>query len=174
MRIELYDQMFDEKERPLCQFDAFSITTFRYESGVAALRIINDRGEIIVLPFQGQQIWRANFDGRDLTMRSMFDEPVFTRNYLENYGAFMIHCGITGLGAPGPNDNHQLHGELPNAPFNSAWLELDPDKLSTKVGGTYQHIVAFSSNSLANLSFVELCSTSYIDFFSVWLVLVSS
>ena len=96
MRIELYDQMFNEKERSLCQFDAFSITTFRYNSGVAALRIINARGEIIVLPFQGQQIWRANFDGRDLTMRSMFDEPVSTRDYLENYGAFMIHCGITG------------------------------------------------------------------------------
>ena len=69
MRIELFDQMFNEKERPLCQFDAFSITTFRYNSGVAALRIINARGEIIVLPFQGQQIWRANFDGRELTMR---------------------------------------------------------------------------------------------------------
>ena len=91
--------MFNEKERPLCQFDAFSITTFRYKSGVAALRIINARGEIIVLPFQGQQVWRANFDGRELTMRSMFDEPVSTREYLENYGAFMIHCGITGLGA---------------------------------------------------------------------------
>ena len=62
MRIELYDLMFNEKERLLCQFDAFSITTFRFESGVAALRIINARGEIIVLPFQGQQIWRANFD----------------------------------------------------------------------------------------------------------------
>ena len=35
---------------------------------MAALRIINARGEIIVLPFQGQQIWRANFDGRDLTL----------------------------------------------------------------------------------------------------------
>ena len=70
MRIELYDQMFNEKERILCQFDTFSITTFRYESGVAALRIINARGEIIVLPFQGQQVWRAKFDGRELTMRS--------------------------------------------------------------------------------------------------------
>ena len=163
MRIELYDQMFDEKERPLCQFDAFSITTFRYESGVAALRIINARGEIIVLPFQGQQIWRVNFDGRDLTMRSMFDEPVFTRNYLENYGAFMIHCGITGLGAPGSNDNHQLHGELPNAPFNSAWLEFDPDKRSTKVGGTYQHIVAFSTNYLATVETAMKAESALLD-----------
>ena len=163
MRIELYDPMFSEKERPLCQFDAFSITTFRYDSGVAALRIINARGEIIVLPFQGQQIWRAGFDGRDLTMRSMFDEPVFTRDYLENYGAFMIHCGITGLGAPGPKDNHRLHGELPNAPFNSAWLELDPDERSIKIAGTFQHIVAFSTNYLATVETVMKAESALLD-----------
>ena len=163
MRIERYDQMFNEQERPLCQFDAFSIKTFRYKSGVAALRIINARGEIIVLPFQGQQVWRAKFDGRELTMRSMFDEPVSTREYLENYGAFMIHCGITGLGAPGPEDNHSLHGELPNAPFNSAWLELDSDKRSTKVGGTYQHTVAFSTNYLATIETALKAESALLD-----------
>lgn len=163
MRIDLYDSMFKEKERPLCKFDAFSVTTFRYDSGVAALRIVNVRGEIIVLPFQGQQIWRAGFDGRELTMRSMFDEPVFTRDYLENYGAFMIHCGITGLGAPGPKDNHRLHGELPNAPFNSAWLELDPDERSIKVAGTYQHIVAFSTNYLATVGTVMTAESALLD-----------
>lgn len=164
MRIELYDQMFNEKERTLCQFDTFSIMTFRYESGVAALRIINARGEIIVLPFQGQQVWRAKFDGRELTMRSMFDEPISTREYLENYGAFMIHCGITGLGAPGPDDNHRLHGELPNAPFNSAWLELDPDQRSAKVGGNYQHIVAFSTNYLATIETSLQAESALLDF----------
>ena len=163
MRIELYDQMFNEIERTLCQFDTFSITTFRYESGVAALRIINARGEIIVLPFQGQQVWRAKFDGRELTMRSMFDEPISTREYLENYGAFMIHCGITGLGAPGPDDNHRLHGELPNAPFNSAWLELDPDQRSAKVGGNYQHIVAFSTNYLATIETALQAESALLD-----------
>ena len=164
MRIELYDQMFNEKERTLCQFDTFSIMTFRYESGVAALRIINARGEIIVLPFQGQQVWRAKFDGRELTMRSMFDEPISTREYLENYGAFMIHCGITGLGAPGPDDNHRLHGELPNAPFSSAWLEFDPDQRSAKVGGNYQHIVAFSTNYLATIETSLQAESALLDF----------
>ena len=148
-RIDLYRSNFDEKERQLACMGSFTVSTFRYASGIEAIRITNARGEIIVLPFKGQQIWRASFDGRELTMRSMFDEPISTREYLENYGAFMIHCGITGLGAPGPEDNHSLHGELPNAPFNSAWLELDPDKRSAKVGGTYQHTVAFSTNYLA-------------------------
>lgn len=163
MRIDLHGAMFSEKERPLCQFDAITITTFRYDSGVAALRVKNDRGEIIMLPFQGQQIWRAGFDGRDLTMRSMFDVPVETRTYLETYGAFMIHCGITGLGAPGPQDSHPLHGELPNAPFQSAWLEIDPDTSSVTVAGTYQHIVAFSTNYLATVETTLTADSALID-----------
>ena len=151
MRIELHNSMFGEKERPLCQFGVFSISTFRFDSGVAGLRITNDRGEIVVLPFQGQQIWRAGFDGRDLTMRSMFEEPVETRIYLENYGAFMIHCGITGLGAPGPTDNHPLHGELPNAPMKTAWLEVDHSAQQVTIAGCYQHTVAFLTNYEATI-----------------------
>lgn len=163
MRIELFGSMFSETERPLCQFNEFSVSTFRYKSGVAALRIKNARGEIIVLPFQGQQIWRAGFDGRDLTMRSMFDEPIETRIYLENYGAFLIHCGITGLGAPGPEDSHPLHGELPNAPFKSAWLEVGPDWRSVKVAGTYQHTVAFSTNYEATVETTLAAEAALID-----------
>ena len=151
MRIDLHSAMFGEKERPLCQSDAFAISTFRFESGVAALRIKNARGEAIMLPFQGQQIWRAGFDGRELTMRSMFEEPRPTQVYLETYGGFLIHCGITGLGAPGPEDGHVLHGELPNAPFQSAWLDVDEASGRVTVAGSYQHTVAFSTNYLATV-----------------------
>lgn len=149
MRFELYASMFGEKERPLFTSGELSISTFRFDSGVAAVRAKNARGEIIVLPFQGQQVWRASFDGRDLTMRSMFDQPRETRVYLETYGGFMIHCGITGLGAPGPEDTHVLHGELPNAPFESAWLEIGENSLT--VAGSYQHTVAFSTNYRATV-----------------------
>ncbi|MEM9584271.1 MAG: DUF4432 family protein [Pseudomonadota bacterium] len=163
MRIELYDAMFGDKERPLCQLDEFAISTFRYDSGVAALRVKNARGEIIMLPFQGQQIWRAGFDGRDLTMRSMFDEPRPTQAYLETYGGFLIHCGITGLGAPGPDDTHVLHGELPNAPFQSAWLEIDTASHSVKVAGSYQHIVAFTTNYRATVETSLTAGAALID-----------
>lgn len=163
MRIELFGPMFGEKERPLFQFKEFAVTTFRYESGVAGLRVTNGRGEIVMLPFQGQQIWRAGFDGRDLTMRSMFDQPIETRTYLETYGGFLIHCGITGLGAPGPEDSHPLHGELPNAPFGTAWLEIDPDRQSLTVAGTYQHTVAFSTNYLATVETTLTAGTALID-----------
>ena len=148
-RIELHRAGFDDKERLLCEMGELRVSTFRYDSGIEALRVRNARGEIIVLPFKGQQIWRAIFDGRDLTMKSMFDEPVDTMVYLETYGAFLIHCGLTGLGAPGPEDSHPLHGELPNAPFQTAWIELDEDRQMVTVGGSYRHTVAFSTNYLA-------------------------
>ncbi len=163
MRIELYRSMFNETERPLCEFDEILVSTFLFESEVAGLRVRNARGEIIMLPFQGQQIWRASFDGRDLTMLSMFDEPKETQNYLENYGSFLIHCGIMGLGAPGPEDSHPLHGELPNAPFQHAWLEIDPEVRSVTVAGTYQHTVAFSVNYLATIETTLTAGSALID-----------
>lgn len=155
--------MFGEAERPLCRSDAFTVSTFRFESGVAGLRVANDRGEIVVLPFQGQQIWRARFDGRELTMRSMFDEPVETRAYLETYGGFLIHCGLAGLGAPGPDDTHPLHGELPNAPFGAAWLDFDRVAGRLTVGGAYRHTVAFSTNYRATVKTTLAAGSALID-----------
>ena len=149
VRIALHRSSFEDRERRLLEVGEFTVSAFRYDSGIEALRVGNARGEIIVLPFKGQQIWRAGFDGRDLTMRSMFDEPVDTQAYLETYGAFMIHCGLAGLGAPGPDDTHPLHGELPNAPFQKAWLEINEGGGTVTVGGSYQHTVAFSTNYLA-------------------------
>jgi hypothetical protein len=149
MRITLYPDMFRENERVLYTHGALKVATFRFESGVAGLRVQNSRGEITMLPFQGQQIWRAFFDGRELTMRSMFDQPKDTRSYLETYGGFLIHCGLAGLGAPGPDDTHPLHGELPNAPFQSAWLDVDVGAVT--VGGSYQHTLAFSTNYRATI-----------------------
>jgi hypothetical protein len=152
IRIELFKPSFGEKERLLCTMGAISVFSFRYRSGVEALRVKNARGEIIVLPFKGQQIWRAAFDGRDLTMKSMFDEPVETTDYLKTYGGFLIHCGLTGLGAPGPTDQHPLHGELPNAPFQDAWLELDAARQEITICGAYRYTVAFATNYRATTS----------------------
>jgi hypothetical protein len=108
-------------------------------------------GEAVILPWQGQQIWSARFHGRELTMKSMFEEPVPTRTYLETYGAFLLHCGATAMGVPGPEDTHPLHGELPNAPYREAFLEVAEDTrgLYLAVGGTYRHTVAFSANYTA-------------------------
>jgi len=162
-RIDLYRSCFGDRERQLARMGAFTVSTFRYDSGIEALRICNSRGEIIVLPFKGQQIWRAAFDGRELTMKSMFDEPVDTQVYLETYGAFMIHCGLTGVGDPGPADSHPLHGELPNARFQAAWLEFDEAGERLTVGGSYHHTVAFSTNYLATARIGMGAGSSLLD-----------
>lgn len=153
VRVDLYESMFGEKEKTLLTLGSFHISTFRYASGIAALRVRNARGELIILPFKGHQIWRCGFDGRDLTMKSMFDEPVDTRHYLETYGAFFIHCGLTGMGAPGPQDRHPLHGELPNAPFQNAWIECNEKAGTISLGASYHHTVAFTVNYRATSTY---------------------
>ncbi|SDO43350.1 protein of unknown function [Aureimonas jatrophae] len=145
IRIDLTEAMFGETERRLCAFEGISVTTFRYASGVAGLRIGTRRGEVVILPFRGQQIWRARFDGREFAMRSMFDEPARSTTYLETYGAFLIHCGLTGIGAPEAGDSHPLHGELPSAPFEDAWLDLDEAAGRVTLGGVFRYAVAFST-----------------------------
>lgn len=149
IRIELGKDQFSAQEADIVSNDLFRVSAFRYKSGVAALRLKTQKADLIILPYKGQQIWRAEFGGRDLTMGSMFSEPVDTQVYLQTYGAFFIHCGLTGLGAPGPKDTHPLHGELPNASFQNAWLEIDEGTGTLSVCGTYQHTIAFSCNYLA-------------------------
>jgi Domain of unknown function (DUF4432) len=163
VRIDLASVHFGEKERVLAQAAGFSISAFRYDSGIAALRVKNRRGEIIVLPFKGHQIWRCAFDGRDLTMKSMFEEPVDNVPYLETYGAFFIHCGATAIGAPGPGDRHGLHGELPNAPYQKGWIELDEARGTCAVTGTYEYTVAFSCHYLATSSHVMEANSTLLD-----------
>ena len=162
-RIELYRSSFDDTERLIVEAGELAVSTFKYTTGIEALRVKNSRGEIIVLPFKGQQIWRAHFDGRNLTMKSMFDEPVNTSVYLETYGAFMIHCGLTGLGAPGPEDDHHLHGEIPNAPYQKAWLEIDGEAHHITIGGSYKHTVAFSTNYLATARISMASGSALLD-----------
>jgi hypothetical protein len=149
--LHLQPSMFSERERLLLESGAFRASGFRYDSGVCALRISNDRGELVMLPFQGQQIWSAHFDDRELTMKSMFDEPRNTRTYLETYGGFLLHCGATAMGVPGPSDTHPLHGDLPNAPYQKASLVIDEDEQGSYLAltGKYQHTVAFNYNYTA-------------------------
>jgi hypothetical protein len=60
-------------------------------------------------------------------MKSFFDEPQATTDYLRTYGAFLLHCGISAMGGPSAADTHPLHGEIPNAHFQSAHLVLGED-----------------------------------------------
>jgi hypothetical protein len=149
--IHLSPDQFNEKEHILVEHGAMTASAFRFDSGVAALRLRNELGELVLLPFQGQQVWSASFRGRNITMKSMFDAPRATRTYLENYGGFNLHCGFTAMGVPAAGDTHPLHGELPNAPYNDAWVMIGADERGEYIalGGEYQHTIAFSYNYLA-------------------------
>lgn len=147
----LTPDFFTEREKTLVESRRLSATAFRFDSGVCGLRLKNEMGELIMLPFQGQQIWSAEFSGRGLTMKSMFSEPRPTREYLETYGGFLLHCGATAMGVPSEDDTHPLHGELPNAAYQKAYLVLSEDEGGAYIGlgGTYQHTVAFNHNYMA-------------------------
>ena len=124
----------------------FSASTSCSDEGVIILHLKSDRVELKVLPFQGQQIWSASIDGRELTMKSLVNIPVHTKDYLRNYGAFFVHCGATAIG-PSPLDNHPIHGELPNASYNKAWLATGQDEdgnAFVELHGRYFHQVAMT------------------------------
>ena len=123
------------------------------QEDIHLLHVKSDRIQLVVLPFQGQQIWRAKIDGRDLTMKSLVTRPVLTADYLRNYGAFLVHCGATAMGGPSEKDNHPIHGELPNAPYNNAWIEVGADsegKPFVEIHGEYFHEVAMTGSYLAH------------------------
>jgi len=145
IRIDLEPAFCGETERPLVRNDDFRVSTFRFRSGVCALRLHNASGELVVLPWQGQQIWSARIHGRDLGMLSTVKEPQPTREFLPTYGGFFLHCGALAMGVPGPEDKHPQHGELPNAPFQEAHVLIGEDAGGPylALGGTYRHTVAF-------------------------------
>lgn len=135
MKIWLKRSFFDEKEHILAESAQMRVTAFRYSTGVEALRVENSKGNFIILPFQGQQIWRAEFLGKELTMKTLIDEPVKTNEYLKTYGGFILHCGLGAFGVPQEDDNHPLHGELPNAQYNKAYIECNEEYIA--VGGSF-------------------------------------
>jgi hypothetical protein len=55
------------------------------------------------------------------------------------------------MGNPAREDTHPLHGELPNAPYGTAWVAAGTDGRSPyiAVGGEYRHTVAFACDYTA-------------------------
>ena len=140
-RIALWRELFTEHPRSLVQSRTFSISAFRYASGVEGLKIENSRGHLIVLPWMGQMIWDACFDGRDLTMRNMFSQPKPAAEVAATYGCFAFHSGLLANGCPSPEDTHPLHGEMPCAPMDDAWLEIEDDSVTLR--GRYEYVMGF-------------------------------
>ena len=147
--IHLSPEHFQPGKTCLLQSQSFLAETFRFGSGVCALQLRNARGHLTLLPYQGQQIWSAWMDGRELTMKSMFEQPYPTRDFLATFGGFLVHCGGSANGIPGQAG--ALHGQLPNAPYETAELVLGEDEYGCFIGltGRYHYTVAFYDNYLA-------------------------
>ena len=147
MKFHLCEGDFGGKERLLAESGEFKAVAFRYSTGVAALKISNSRGSFTILPFMGQMVWRCDFDGMELTMKSMYDEPKDCKEcFSESYGCFMMHCGLTAMGNPTAEDTHVGHAELPIIRYHEAHLELGKDKSGeyVAVGGTAFYDMCFA------------------------------
>lgn len=136
IEISLRRDFFTEKERMFTEYGSLKVALFSYESGVHGAKLSNEHGHIVILPFKGQQIWKAFFHGRYLNMKTMYQEPKNTDHFLNTYGCFLMHCGPLRMGCPGPEDDHTLHGELPYADYDEASLVVGEDERGKYVGVT--------------------------------------
>jgi hypothetical protein len=150
-RLSLDRIVFDGKERVIFESGKMRAVAFAFDGGVAAVRLENARGHVVMLPWQGQQVWDVVFDGRRLTMQSIFPQPVASRSIFDCYGSFLYHCGALRVGNPGPQDNHPMHGELPAAPYRAAWVDFGEDAEGPWIGvsGEYRYARAFGDVYLA-------------------------
>lgn len=139
--ILLKREYFSQLPTKILQNDEFTVKLFCYPSGVEAVELSNSRGRIIVLPYMGQIVWYAEFDGINLTMKNMFSQPRRTHNMLDTYGCFAFHSGLLASGCPSPEDTHAMHGEFCCADMDKAWLEIDGDSVS--VCGEYEYCQGF-------------------------------
>ncbi|XCB30985.1 aldose 1-epimerase family protein [Arcanobacterium hippocoleae] len=137
----------------------FEVIAKKYPKGIESLSIKNSRGFVEVLPFFGQIIWDANFDGHSLRMKNMFRQPQPATEISDVYGCFAFHSGLLAAGCPSPEDTHPLHGEFPTAVMDSAWIEIDSDNKSVKAVSSYEYVRGFGNHYRAQPS-VKLTANS--------------
>ena len=147
-KVKLDKGRFTEKEKTFLEWGRLKAHTFTYGSGVEGVRIENDGGHVIVLPYKGQQIWDAVFEGRSMRMKSLFPEPRNVTSFLDSYGCLMMHCGALRMGCPGPEDDHPLHGELPYADYDEASLAIGEENGENYIGitGVYTYNRSFADS----------------------------
>jgi len=140
-RIELKRSFFGERPGLLLEYSDFKATAFRYTTGICGLHVQNSHFDFVLLPFYGQQLWKMKIDGKEVTMKSIFEEPEDTDDFSLTYGGFLIHCGMTAMGNPSVDDTHPLHGELSGAAYKNAYLETGEDEKGRYLaaGGTYDY-----------------------------------
>lgn len=148
-KLFLYEDFFTKDEKEIVSFGKLSASLFIYSTGVKAVRLKNDRGAIVMLPYMGQMIWRAAFDGYEMTMKTPFDEPIAAKEtFEETYGCFLMHCGLTAMGNPTAEDDHKPHGELPICKYQTAFVVTGEDEQGKFIGlsGIYTNKSCYALN----------------------------
>ena len=148
MKILLKDRMFSEKEQLFIDNGELKAYIFRYDSGVCAVKLVNSKGYITVLPYQGQMVWDAVFGGRSLTMQNDCKEPKFRPHFRDTYGCYVMHCGILRMGCPSEQDDHAHHGELPYVTYDKASIVTGTDEKGEYIAvtGTYEYYKVFDNH----------------------------
>lgn len=126
-RIALHRETFGEAPREIFSNKDWQVTAYKYPSGVESITLRNSRGHLEILPYLGHMLWDAEFDGISLRMKNIFTQPHPVDNVQDTYGCFAFHSGLLANGCPTPEDTHQLHGEFPCAPMDTAYLVLQED-----------------------------------------------
>ncbi len=149
--LNLQKSVFTDKEKVLASYADMTASVFRYDNGIEALRLSNARGYLVVLPFYGQMVWDAVFDGVDLTMTNMFSMPRYAESIVGTYGCFAFHSGLLRNGCPSPDDDHPLHGEMPTARMDTAGIECgeDEDGPYMALTGCYEYVMGFGAHYMA-------------------------
>jgi hypothetical protein len=163
--VQVPPSLFGDKERIFLQADGVQVSLFRYETGVAALRLANRGGYVIVLPFLGQMVWDASFAGVGLTMGSMFTAPRPASMIADTYGCYAFHSGLLRNGNPGPEDSHPPHGEMPCAPIDQSWLEVgnDAEGIFVRLVGEREYIRGFGAHYRARPSVTLRAGSTLFD-----------
>ena len=132
---------FADRPALLLADGSLKATAFRYETGVAGLKIENEDCSMVVLPYMGQQIWEATFHGKNLTQKSIFPIPQNTTKFGDNYGGLLLHCGLTNINGAEEGEDYPLHGELPFANYQQVYTGIGEDEKGRflAVGGTYTY-----------------------------------
>ena len=150
----LRKSFFTESRQRIFEAGALYAETFVYPTGIQALVLGNDRGHVTLLPYMGQMVWDAVFDGQDLTMENMFSAPRPANQIVETYGCYLYHSGLLRNGCPGPDDTHALHGEMPCAPMDTAELIVGEDERGPflRLAGSYEYVMGFGDHYRATPS----------------------
>lgn len=152
--IPLCRELAGPAPRAVASAHGMTASLSRYATGIEALTITTPRGWVQLLPWLGQMIWDAQFDGVRLTMGSPFDAPRPARVIVETYGCLAFHSGLLRNGCPGPDDDHLLHGEMACATMDSARIEVGQDDHGPfmRLAGHVDHIMGFGPNYRAEPS----------------------